>query len=162
MSATLRSATKVAAFIILGAITGLTTSLLLPQTYVSSATLRIQSPRGDANDSILSAGAQLLTFTSLRSIIEAEGMYRRELVELPMLDVTDKMREDIHIVRVGQAGAPKEVNVSFRYTDDAAAQRTTRALMDGMISLCKAEDGSPAVALELLQAPHLLTGASKF
>jgi hypothetical protein len=139
-----RRLTGVAAFVLIGAIAGLATSSLLPRTYISAAQLFIEAKRGSASDWISEALQYVFSRSSLRGIIEREGLYKRELERLPMEDVIEKMRRDIQIEKIGEVGSLKEVRISFRHEDGGAAERTTRALMDSMVS--------PRTAAEVLAA----------
>jgi hypothetical protein len=132
----------------------------LPRTYISVAKLFIESKRGSANDWINEALQYVFSSSSLRGIIESEGLYKRELERLPMADLIEKMRRDIEIDKIGQVGAVKEMRVSFRHEDSAAAELTTRALMDRMSSpgtaaeVLAAEPSWPPPSLEMTQPPR--------
>jgi hypothetical protein len=142
MTARQRYATSITAFVLIGAIAGIGTSFLLPRTYVSTANLFIEPKRGSASDWINEALRYVFSRGSLRGIIESEGLYQRELERLPMEDLIEKMRHDIQVEKIGQVGSVQEIRVSFRHEDGAAAELTTRALMDSMIS--------PRTAVEVL------------
>ena len=136
--------TSVTMFVLIGAVAGLGASFLLPRTYISTATLFIEAHRGGATDWINEVTQYVFSRRSLRGIIETEGIYKRELERLPMDDLIDKMHHDFKLEWVGHVGTVREVRVSFRYEDGAAAELTTRALMDRIIS--------PATAAEVLAA----------
>jgi hypothetical protein len=144
MTARRRHVTGITTFVLIGAIAGIVTSFLSPRTYVSTTNLFIEPRRGSATDWINEATVYVLSKRSLRGIIESEGLYKRELERLPMEDLIEKMRRDIQVEKIGQVGTVKEIRVSFRHEDGAAAELTTRALMDSMIS--------PRTAAEVLAA----------
>jgi hypothetical protein len=157
--------TSVTAFVLIGAIAGLVTSSLWPRTYLSAARLFIEPKRGGASDWINGALQYVFSRNSLRGIIEAEGLYKRELERLPMADLIEKMSRDIQVEKIGQVGTVKEIRVSFRYEDGAAAELTTRALMDRMISpgtaaeVLAADPSLQPLLLEMAQPPHLVETA---
>ena len=135
MTARQRHMKRVATFVLVGAIAGLGTAFVLPRTYISGATLLIEAKRGGVTEWFSRATQYVLSKRWLRGVIEAEGLYKRELERLPMDDVIEKMQQrDIRIEWIGQVGTVREVRVSFRHEDGAAAELTTRALMDRLIS----------------------------
>jgi hypothetical protein len=155
-----RQVTGVAAFVLVGAIAGLGTSFLLPRTYVSAASLLIETKRGGVTDWSNEIFQHVLSSRSLRGIIEAEGLYKHELEQLPMDDVIEKMRRDLQTEWIGQVGSVREVRVSFRYEDGAAAERTTRVLLDRLISPDTAAEVSASdpslqpLSIEMVEPPR--------
>jgi hypothetical protein len=162
MTARQRYVMGVTTFVFIGANAGIVISSLLPRTYISTANLFIEPKRGSATDWINEATTYVLSRSSLRGIIEAEGLYKRELERLPMEDLIEKMRRDVQIERIGQVGAVKEVRVSFRHEDGAAAELTTRALMDRMSSsrtaaeVLEADQSWQPLSLEVADPPRLV------
>lgn len=68
--------------------------------------------------------------SSLTKIILAENLYASERGRLPMMEVLDKMRGDIHILPLK---TPGEVSIQYEYRDRFAAQRVVAELMSDMI-----------------------------
>ena len=162
MTARQRNATGVTALVLIGAVAGLGASSILPRTYTSAARLFIEAHRGGARDWINEVTQYVLSRRSLRGIIEAEGLYKRELERLPMDDLIEKMRRDFQIEWIGQAGTVREVRVSFQHEDGAAAALTTRALTDRMISpgtaaeVLAADPSLQPLSLEVAEPPRLV------
>lgn len=148
------------AFVLAGAIAGTWVSSLLPRPYVSKATLFIEQKCGGVIDRLSAATQILLSREFLRPLILQEGLYKRELDRLPMEDVIDKMRNNIRIGRIGPKLMVREIPVSFQYEEGAAAERTTRVLMERMISADREIDApgqersKQPPLLEVLQMPR--------
>jgi succinoglycan biosynthesis transport protein ExoP len=122
-------------------------AFILPNTYVSSAVMRIAPAQiSDAlvpstvtqqmNERIAQMQQEILSRTSLSELIQrpALGLYRRERESEPLEDVIEKMRtQDIHINIMnlaGQGNRPASAfTISFSYPDRFKAQAVVQALI---------------------------------
>jgi succinoglycan biosynthesis transport protein ExoP len=127
---------------------------LWPDTYVSTATIRIippQVPQSLVQSNLnMSMSARLasmeeviLSRATLTNIITTFGLYKKELASKPMDDVVEQMRtKDIKIVQVqdaqsrdGDQGATATAfQVSFSYENRFQAQKVTNELVSRFIT----------------------------
>jgi succinoglycan biosynthesis transport protein ExoP len=123
---------------------------LWPDTYVSTAAIRITPPQVPErfvqsalnqmlNERISSISQQVLSRATLINIIQTLELYQRDLRRLPMEDVVDRMRnKDIQIGPViagpGQTARGGAFQVTFKYEDRYKAQKVTQELVSRMIN----------------------------
>jgi uncharacterized protein involved in exopolysaccharide biosynthesis len=122
-------------------------AFFLPNTYVSTAVLRITPPQisealvpstvtQQMNDRIAQMQTEILSRTSLSELIQRPQLqlYRRERDSSPLEDVIEQMRNrDVHINIVNLAGAggrpATAFTISFQYPDRFKAQAVVQALI---------------------------------
>jgi len=123
---------------------------LWPDTYVSTATVRVtaatvperyvQSGLNQMlNERISSIGQQVLSRTTLINIIQTLDLYEKDRRRLPMEDVVDRMKtKDLGFGQVttlqGQASRTGVFPVSFKYEDKYKAQKVTKEIVSRLIS----------------------------
>ena len=135
-----------------GLVIAVVVAFLWPDTYVSSATLRItpqQVPERLVPSNINTQIAQRLTAmqqeilsrTSLSELIQRPSMdlYKKDRLRSPMEDVVESMRKDIKIVILDVPTAPSQstpgrivasaFQISFAYPDRYKAQAVVRELV---------------------------------
>jgi polysaccharide biosynthesis transport protein len=121
---------------------------LMPDTYVSQATVKVQPQQVPENmvqaavnqemtDRISSMSQTILSRTTLTIIINNFGLYPRERKSLPIEDVVETMRKKIGIQGVTSVGGPgHEVPafaIQFAYEDRFQAQRVVSDLVSRFI-----------------------------
>jgi succinoglycan biosynthesis transport protein ExoP len=122
-------------------------AFFLPNTYISSAVLRITPPQiseilvpstvsQQMNDRVAQMQAEILSRTSLSELIQRPtlNLYPRERANSPLEDVIEQMRtKDVHIYVQNLAGANGHAatafSISFQYPDAAKAQAVVQALI---------------------------------
>lgn len=124
-------------------------AFLWPDTYVSSALIRVTSSQvperyvqANVNQLLserISAIAQgVLSRSTLTNIIQTHDLYPRERRRLPMEDVIEQMRsKDIRIGVVNVQQATKSVGafpISFRYENRYLAQKVTADIVSRLIN----------------------------
>jgi hypothetical protein len=122
-----------------GAVVAAGLSFTLPVNYVSTATIRV-TPQQDpirpatpqqleerAGDHLVSLETDILSRRSLAEIIQQPSLdlYREERRRMPLEDIVEEMRNDIHI----EASSPEAVRISFQYPDRVKAQATLYELV---------------------------------
>ncbi len=130
-----------------GIVIGAVVALVLPNTYVSQASLRIAPAQISAtilpfdlsqqmSDRISAMQQDILSRTSLSEIIQrpALDLYKKERERKPLDDVIENMRtKDVHIQVVKLAGQGEHqasaFTISFAYPDRYKAQATVAALV---------------------------------
>ena len=133
-----------------GLVIAVVVAFLWPDTYVSSAVIRIVPPQVPSSlvptnvttrmtDRINSMAQTILSRGTLTSIIETYGLYARERSSLPMEDIIEKMRRDIKIgdvrsIRPGRGGNLTAFQVSFAYENRYLAQKVTSDLVSRFTS----------------------------
>ena len=123
-------------------------AFLWPDTYVSMATIKVnpqQVPEAYVqsnvnqlmSDRIAAIAQTVLSRPMLTSIITTYDLYPRERQSLPMEDVVEKMRTDVHIGNVLSVTSSRErvpaFQISFAYTDRKKAQSVVGDLMSKFI-----------------------------
>ena len=115
-------------------------AFLWPNTYVSSATIKVQPQQipeafvqSNVNQQIAervnTMAQQVLSRTALTTVIQTFDLYPRDRARLPMEDVIEKMKKDIQIGQVasfGSAASGRTVpafQIIFAYTDRFKAQK---------------------------------------
>lgn len=136
----LAAAMAAAGALIAGAI-----SFTMPRNYVSSSVIRMtaqpdplrpaspQALQDRAADHLASLETDILSRTSLAAIIQKPSLdlYKKERYRMPMEDIVQKMRSDIHVEAFPPetAGTPAAVRISFAYPDQEKAQAVLRELV---------------------------------
>lgn len=133
-----------------GVVIATVVACLWPDTYVSSAVVRVTPPQVPEryvqsalnqllNERINSIAQQVLSRSALINIIQTFDLYERDRRRLPMEDVVDRMRnKDVSIGMVsslqGQSARAGAFPVSFKYEDRYKAQQVTREIVSRLIS----------------------------
>jgi uncharacterized protein involved in exopolysaccharide biosynthesis len=147
------SAKLVGLFAAAGLIIAGVTGMMMKDTYISKAVLRMKSDP----DALANAETKALSRTSLSSVIMNSGVYHEELAREPLEDVIERMRtRDIHI-QVMHPVKPSDKDafeVSFSYPDPQKAQQVTQLLVTRLADNMPA---SPGQNLEMLDTPNVPT-----
>jgi polysaccharide biosynthesis transport protein len=121
---------------------------LMPDTYVSLATVKVQPQQVPVNmvqaavnqemtDRITSMSQTILSRTTLAVIINNFGLYPRERKSMPIEDVVEIMRRKVQILPVSSIGGPgHEVPafaIQFAYENRFQAQRVVSDLVSRFI-----------------------------
>lgn len=129
---------------------GVVTAYLWPDTYVSSATIRVTPPQvpenfvkmnvnQDTNAKINTIYQSVTSRTTLTNIINLHQLYPRDRLRLPLLDVIERMKKDIgvrFITNSREAGPRSTVQafeISFSYENRIVAQRIVNDLVSRFI-----------------------------
>jgi len=116
-----------------GLLLGTGVAWLVPNTYSSKATLRIEHEPSvaSANEEIMRMTTAVMSRVNLARIIQEAGLYRDEQRVKPLEDVIDDMRRAIHIDLVSAPGNKESVafNIGFEYKDRVKARETVAALI---------------------------------
>jgi len=116
----------------LGALVGFATSFLLPQLYISSASIAVRAPAGVAPAEALAATIQTaMSRQSLTEVIHAQDLYSKDLLNKPLEDVVDTMRRHI---RIAPLPSPPHFEFSFAYEDRRKAQAATHLVLTSIMS----------------------------
>lgn len=122
---------------------------LWPDTYVSSAIIRVTPPQVPErfvqsalnqmlNERINGIAQQVLSRSALINIIQTFDLYERDRRRLPMEDIVDRMKtKDIGIGAVAlaaQSARGGAFPVSFKYEDRYKAQKVTQELVSRLIN----------------------------
>lgn len=130
-----------------GVVVSIVVAFLLPNEYVSHATMQItpaqisdnlvQSTISTAlNERIMQMQQNILSRSTLSSIINDPklGLYKDKIKTMPLEDVIDEMKRNIDIQLVTLPGALSKrasaFNISFTYSDRVRAQQTVLFLMN--------------------------------
>lgn len=133
-------------------VVGVVGAFLWPDTYVSSATIRVTPPQVperfiptnvnvDMNDRINSIYQSITSRTTLTNIINLYQLYPRDRKRLPIEDVIEQMRKDIKVNFVGsmqkREGNRKNdiqaFQISFAYENRLLAQKIVTELVSRFI-----------------------------
>jgi uncharacterized protein involved in exopolysaccharide biosynthesis len=134
----------------IGLVAGVVVAHLWPDTYVSTAVIRVVPPQvperfvptnvnAQVAERFNAMVASILSRSTLTNIITMHNLYPEERAKRPMEDIIEEMRkDDIGIVpsrSTGTGGRASTVTfqVSFRYHDRAIAQRVTQELVTRFI-----------------------------
>jgi uncharacterized protein involved in exopolysaccharide biosynthesis len=146
-----------AAFALAGAVVAGVVALRTPDTYISTAVMRVKGAEDEARlaDRLQQAETQVLSRTSLAQVVMRNDLYQDERKRLPLEDVIQDMRNrEIRVVPVSEPGSSSlAFSLSFRNPDREAAQRVTRELTNQMVEATKS-DRSP-LTLEVLDPATL-------
>jgi len=135
--------------VLAGLVISVVVAFLWPDTYVSSATIRVlppQVPEGllsmpltvDMSERVNQMRQSILSRATLTNIINTHTLYTRERKRLPLEDVIENMRSRAIGVQMigGGANSPNKTvafNVSFKYEDRVKAQRVCADLVSKFI-----------------------------
>jgi capsular polysaccharide biosynthesis protein len=118
-----------------GVLLGAGVSLLIPNTYRSQATLRIESEQSrlSVTEEIARFNHAVLSRSNLARIVNGVGLYRVEQRTQPLEDVIDDMRRAVRILLVSAPAHQEKVafNIQFDYRDGAKARQAVAALVSG-------------------------------
>ncbi len=134
-----------------GLVLAVVTAFLWPDTYISTAVIRVVPPQVPASfvppnvtmemsQRINSMAQEILSRAALTSIIETYNLYPRERQRLPLEDVIEKMRDAIKIGDVrtiqpaGRGGNLTAFQISFAYENRYLAQKVTADLANRFIT----------------------------
>ncbi len=136
-----------------GLVLAVVTAFLWPDTYVSTAVIRVVPPQVPASfvppnvtmqmsQRINSMAQEILSRAALTSIIETYNLYPRERQRLPLEDVIEKMRKaidigDVRMIRTGRrrgGGNLTAFQISFAYENRYLAQKVTADLANRFIT----------------------------
>jgi uncharacterized protein involved in exopolysaccharide biosynthesis len=145
-------------WIIAPAFAGLVISVVvaysLPDVFISAAAIRVTpqqiSPElirnvtsQDVADRINSMAQVIYSRTTLTSLINTYGLYKKEQKSEPLQDVIENMKSDVGIQAIGAAEAGERVlptmRVSFRYSDKYIAQKVCQDIVSRLMSLSAQE-----------------------
>jgi len=126
------------------------TAFLWPDTYVSTAVIRVVPPQVPTSfvptnvtmqmsQRINSMAQSILSRGTLTSIIETYGLYTRQRQSLPLEDVIESMRGDIEIgnvrsIRASRGNSMTAFQISFSYENRYLAQKVTQDLVSRFIN----------------------------
>lgn len=136
--------------LIIGLVVGVVVAHLWPDTYVSTAVIRVVPPQvperfvpSNVNAQVAerfnAMVASILSRSTLTNIITMHNLYPEARNKRPMEDIIEEMmKRDIGIVPTRSTGAGNRANtvtfqVSFRYHDRVIAQRVTAELVTRFI-----------------------------
>lgn len=145
-------------WIIAPAFAGLVISVVvaysIPDVFVSEATIRV-TPQQIAPDLVKSVTSQdvadrinsmaqvIYSRTTLTSLINTYGLYKKEQKSEPLQDVVENMKKDVGIQAIGASEAGDKVlptmRVSFRYSDKYIAQKVCQDIVSRLMSLSSQE-----------------------
>jgi LPS O-antigen subunit length determinant protein (WzzB/FepE family) len=138
-----------------GVLAGAGVSFLMPNRYMSRATLRVENTasRAAAIEEITRLRSAVTARMSLARMINQVGLYPDRLQTTPLEDVIEEMRRDI---RIDLATSPKHpeaiaLAVRFEYGDRLKAQQSVAAL----VTAFEKEFAAPLMGLHILDAPSL-------
>jgi uncharacterized protein involved in exopolysaccharide biosynthesis len=135
-----------------GLVISVVTAFLWPDTYVSTAVVRVVPPQVpeafvpsnvnmEMSQRINSMAQQILSRSTLTNIINTHGLYARDRARLPMEDVVENMRKkDVRISSVvnfnsGQNGRQVPAfQISFSYEDRIKAHKVCQDLVGRFIN----------------------------
>ncbi len=133
-----------------GLVLAVVVAFLWPDTYVSTAVIRVVPPQVPANfvptniatemsQRINSMAQTILSRGTLTSIIETYGLYPRQRQSLPLEDIIEEMRQDLSIgnvrnVRVTTGNNLTAFQISFAYENRYLAQKVTADLVTRFIN----------------------------
>jgi uncharacterized protein involved in exopolysaccharide biosynthesis len=136
--------------LMVGLVAGVVVAHMWPDTYVSTAVIRVVPPQvperfvpSNVNAQIAerfsAMVASILSRSTLTNIITIHNLYPEAREKRPMLDIIEEMRtNDIEIVPMRSSGSGGRANavtfqVSFRYHDRLVARRVTEELVTRFI-----------------------------
>ncbi|MDX2178420.1 MAG: Wzz/FepE/Etk N-terminal domain-containing protein [Bryobacteraceae bacterium] len=127
---------------------GVVAAFLWPNTYVSTATVRVIPPQvperfvspnvnQEVSQRINSMYQSITSVQSLTNIINVYQLYPRDRKRLPMQDVVEQMRKDISIQFLGQGqGQQRQLqafSISYAYENRLVAQKVVQELVSRFI-----------------------------
>ena len=132
-------------------VAGFVVAFLWPDTYVSSAVIRVVPPQVpealvqsnlnvDMTNHIMSMAQSILSRSNLTTLINTQGLYKKELTHEPLEDIIEQMQQkDIKIGEVQNQqvtghGAVTAFQISFRYSNRMTAQKVTEDIVSRFIT----------------------------
>ena len=132
-------------------VAGFVIAFLWPDTYVSSAVIRVVPPQVpeslvqsnlnvDMTQHIMTMAQSILSRSNLTNLINTQGLYKKELSRQPLEDIIERMqKKDIKIgevqnQQVSGRGAITAFEISFRYSNRITAQKVTEEIVTGFIT----------------------------
>lgn len=125
------SVNRLVAFSLVGLALAWGLSWLIPDLYVSEATIRSSGQSEPLQQSLRA----VLGRPRLAVLIEKHQLYGSERARLPLEDIVEKMKNNIHVSPVGKDPAKPAFAVGFAYEDGAVAQRVTADLVAALTQL---------------------------
>jgi polysaccharide chain length determinant protein (PEP-CTERM system associated) len=134
-----------------GVVIACVAAFLWPDTYVSSASIRVVPPQVPERlvptnvstqmaDRINSMAQTILSRNTLTNIIQTHDLYRKERAGLPLADIIERMLKDIRIsplttMQAGSSGRreTQAFSIAYSYENRYLAQKVTRDLMSRFI-----------------------------
>jgi hypothetical protein len=149
----------------LGLAVGFLYSFTIPDQWRSEATLQISGNVTDRSIGLLMS--RILTRPTLTMMIRNFDLYTRELQRMPIEDVIEEMRRQIHIhprmVQTSDGSRIRGLLVGFVYRDAKTARQVTAELVARFIdanmreqSTAKETDPRTGIDLQVLDPPSLL------
>ena len=129
---------------------GATGAFLWPDSYVSSAVLRVMPPAASANlvapvdgvplaERVASLQQSILSRTTIAGLIETYKLYPSERARMPLEDVIERMRQDITVTPLastgsgGNPGRHLSFRIAYAYSNRFDAHRVTQSLVSRFI-----------------------------
>ncbi len=133
-----------------GLVVAVVVAFLWPDTYVSTAVIRVVPPQvpeafvpasltSQMSQRINSMGQQILSRSTLSSIVETYGLYPRKRERLPLEDIIEDMRRDIEIgsvrnIQPARGNTLTAFQVEFAYENRYLAQKVTSDIVTRFIN----------------------------
>jgi hypothetical protein len=138
-------------FVAAGTVAGLGFSYLVTPVWRTTAALRIDN-RGDSDLRERSISA-VMSRRSLAIIINDPrlGLYERERRNMPLKEVVDKMRRNIHFEVM--PGHPEVFTLQFDYFEPIKAVEATNVLMSRLAQAVKTPRGTSVTVVDLPAVP---------
>lgn len=144
-----------------GLVVSVVVAFLWPNTYRSTAALRVQNPLlpdgfvsapvgSTLNDRISSMASTILSRTVLQTIIQTYELYPADMKRLPPEDVVENMRRKISIskvesINVGGRTGVAAFSISYDYTDRYKAQKVVQELVSRFMTENQKEKSSGTI-----------------
>lgn len=132
-----------------GLVIGVVTAYVWPDTYISSAVIRVTPPQvperfvptnvnADITARVNAITQSITSRPTLTNIINLHQLYPRDRKNLPLEDVIEQMRKDIRVVPLGVVGTGRNrtahaFQISFAYENRHIAQRVVGELVSRFI-----------------------------
>lgn len=120
-----RTVSRLAAFSLIGLALAFGASWLIPDIYASEAAMRSSATPESLHQSL----REVLARPRLAALIEKHRLYGSERAHMPLEDIIEKMKKNIHVNPIGKDPAKRDLAVGFTYEDGAAARRVTSDLV---------------------------------
>ena len=131
----------------LGPIIGVAATFLVTPQYSSSAVVGLRPPQNatppeggaiDIVDVINGLSSEVMSRTQLMNFIRNFDLYRRERNQMPLENVLELMRGNIHVApapAIVRGRTVPGLQVSFQYSDPLASQKVVNALVVGYLDM---------------------------
>ena len=103
----------------------------IPDIYIFEAPIRSSAPSESLHQSLQSVLGRPL----LKALIEKHQLYGSERARLPLEDIIEKMKKNIHATPIGKDPAKPAFTVGFADEDGGVAQRVTAGLVAALTQL---------------------------